>query len=504
MNETTSFWMRTPPALPALPAMAARISTAIEDVVVVGAGIAGLSVALALLERGRRVLVVDRDAIGAGQTLRTSAHLASALDDRFHSLERWHGRQGAREAAQSHARAIDRIERWCSRYRIDCGFARVDAWLLEEGASSADEIERELDAALRAGLEVELCERAPVPGEGRALRFRQQARFDPARYLAGLARAVGERGGEWLRADVVKVEGGAVARIGTADGGEIAAHAVVLASNVPFHETVPVHTKQAPYRTYVIACPIARDAFPDILLWDMGDPYHYVRRADDEEGDRSWLIVGGEDHKTGQGTGLASFETLFAWTRERVPTAGSPEWTWSGQVLEPVDGLAFIGRDPGGMENVFVVTGDSGNGLTHATVAAELIPDLILGSPGACEALYDPRRKPVHALATWASENANVVAQYRDWIAPGDERPLDPLDGTIVRQGVHRIAVCRGEDGALCAYSAVCPHLGCIVRWNAVERTWDCPCHGSRFDPRDGRVLNGPAARGLERLEVPD
>lgn len=504
MNETTSFWMRTRAALPEIPPMSTRVSTAIEDVVVVGAGIAGLSVALALLERGRRVLVVEREAIGAGQTLRTSAHLASALDDRFHALERWHGLEGAREAAQSHARAIERIECWCRDYAIDCAFARVDGWLIEEGASSEDEIDREYAAALRAGLEVELCERAPIEGEGRALRFGAQARFDPARYLAGLARAVRERGGEWLRADVGGLEGGPVARIRTAGGEEIAAHAVVLASNVPFHEAVAVHTKQAPYRTYVIACPIARDAFPDILLWDMGDPYHYLRRVDDQSGERSWLIVGGADHKTGQGPDHASFEALLDWTRERIPSTGSPEWSWSGQVLEPVDGLAFIGRDPGGKENVFVVTGDSGNGLTHATVAAELIPDLILGNANACESLYDPRRKPVHALATWASENANVVAQYRDWIAPGDERPLDPLDGTIVRQGVHRIAVCRREDGALCAYSAVCPHLGCIVRWNAVERTWDCPCHGSRFDPRDGRVLNGPAARGLERLEVPD
>ena len=503
-DRTVPIWTRRARDFPPLAPMSSRLSAGIEDVVVVGAGIAGLSVALALLEQGRRVTILERDAIGAGQTLRTSAHLASALDDRFHALERWHGQDGARQAARSHALAIDRIEGWSAQYAIDCGFARVEAYLLEEGASDEDEFEREFDAARRAGLDVEMGEAPNGFGPGRALRFGGQARFDPAAWLAGLARAVAARGGIFLRADVVEVDGGPLASLRTRDGDRIAAHAVVLATNVPFHETVPIHTKQAPYRTFVVACPIEREAFPDVLLWDMGDPYHYVRRVDDEDDGRSWLLVGGGDHKTGQDHGGAAFDAMLEWARRRVPGAGAPEWSWSGQVLEPVDGLGFIGQDPGGKENVYVVTGDSGNGLTHGTIAADVIPALVFGGDDPYAGLYALRRKPIRALGTWLAENANVAAQYRDWVAPGELRALDPPCGTVVRQGVHRIAVSRAADGALHGFSAICPHLGCIVRWNEVEGTWDCPCHGSRFDACDGHVLNGPAASGLDPVDVPD
>ena len=234
------------------------------------------------------------------------------------------------------------------------------------------------------------------------------------------------------------------------------------------------------------------------------EDYASDSRVDDEDDGRSWLLVGGGDHKTGQDHGGAAFDAMLEWARRRVPGAGAPEWSWSGQVLEPVDGLGFIGQDPGGKENVYVVTGDSGNGLTHGTIAADVIPALVFGGDDPYAGLYAPRRKPIRALGTWLAENANVAAQYRDWVAPGELRALDPPCGTVVRQGVHRIAVSRAADGALHGFSAICPHLGCIVRWNEVEGTWDCPCHGSRFDACDGHVLNGPAASGLDPVDVPD
>ena len=503
-DQTESLWIRTTHPFPRLRSYVAS-PDATEDVIVIGAGIAGLSVALALLEEGRRVLVLEKTAIGAGQTLRTSAHLANALDDRFYSLERWHGQKGARHAAESHAGAIERIEHWCARYGIDCAFARIDGYLLAEGAADHDDLDREHEAASRAGLDVEpVAEAVDGLTLGKALRFRRQARIDPAAYLAGLAQAVEDRGGALVREEVLEIEGGEWATVRTAAGTEIQARAVIVATNVPFHEAIPVHTKQAPYRTFVQAYRIGRDDFPDILLWDMAEPYHYVRRFDDAASEASWLIVGGEDHKTGQGADSSPFPALDEWTRARIPTVGAAEWSWSGQVIEPVDGLAFVGRDPGGMENVYIVTGDSGNGLTHATLAAEVLVALVQGRAEPWDGLYDPRRKPIRALATWMSENANVAVQYGDWLAAGDARPLELREGTVVRQGVHRIAVSRGAEGRLHAFSAVCPHLGGSVRWNPIERTWDCPCHGSRFDPVDGHVLNGPSPRGLDPLGVPD
>jgi len=499
MRESSPIWSRTHRHHPPLSRLHSSLS---EDVVVIGAGICGLSVALSLLERGRRVMILEKAGIGAGQTLRTSAHLANALDDRFFDLERWHGEDGARHAAASHGRAIERIERWVERYRIDCDFRRVEGYLLREGARHEEDFDHELEAAARASLDVDRVTHVPGLLLGPALRFARQARFDPSAYLAGLAHAVVDLGGVLVEGEATAIEGGASPRVHTATRQTVAARVVVAATNVPFHECIAIHTKQAAYRTYVVGCPIPRTAFPDILLWDMADPYHYVRRVDDADSEASWLLVGGGDHKTGQDDAGTGYGELVEWTRARFPFVGPVEWTWSGQVVEPVDGLAFIGRDPGGMENVYVATGDSGNGLTHGTVAAEVIPALIAGEADPYEGLYDPRRKPLRAMAGWISENANVARQYADWLAPGDAHPLARTEGTVVRQGIHRVAVSRDENGVLHAFSAVCPHLGCAVRWNAAERTWDCPCHGSRFDPVAGRVLNGPASRGLDPLEI--
>ena len=495
--ESRPIWNHAVPDIPPLDSTAPDV-----DIIVIGAGIAGLSVALALIEDGRRVLVLEKDAIGAGQTGRTSAHLSSALDDRYYDLERWHGADGARRAARSHSEAIARVERWSAEYGIDCDFARIDGYLIGNGSDDARELDRELEATRRAGLAVERVDTIPGLALGPALRFANQARFDPRAYIAGLARAIVDRGGTFARVEVVCVEGGDAPTVRTSGGIELHAAAVVVATNVPFHESVAIHTKQAPYRTFMVGARIDAATFPDILLWDTQDPYHYLRRVTDSANGDTWLIVGGADHKTGQPRTKSPYSEVMEWTRERFPSITAFDWMWSGQVIEPVDGLAFIGPDPGGKENVFIVTGDSGNGLTHGTIAGDLIARLIGGREDPWHGLYDPRRKPLLALGTWLAENANVAAQYGDWAAPGSVRPLAPLEGTVVRQGVHRLAVSRGIDGELHAFSALCPHLGCSVRWNRQERTWDCPCHGSRFDPVDGRVINGPAARGLDAIDV--
>jgi Rieske Fe-S protein len=210
--------------------------------------------------------------------------------------------------------------------------------------------------------------------------------------------------------------------------------------------------------------------------------------------------VGGEDHKTGQADDAAErFARLEAWTRERFPQATAFDYRWSGQVMEPVDSLAFIGRNPGDHSNVYVATGDSGNGMTHGTIAGMLITDLIAGRENPWAALYDPARVTVEAIKAFAAENINVVKQFKDLVTPGevpDATAIPPGHGAVIRRGAAKIAVARGEDGTVRELSAVCTHLGCIVQWNSIEQTWDCPCHGSRF-ATDGRVINGPAIKPL-------
>jgi len=251
-----------------------------QDVVVVGAGIAGLSTALALLREGRGVLVIDREGIGAGETMRTSAHLASALDDRFHLLARDHGKEGARLAAQSHAQAIDWIEAVAAGAG-DCGFRRVPGFLFAHDGR-LDELERELEAARDAGLDVRWCEagtEAP-PALGPVLRFDNQARIEIGGYLLALAGQVRAAGGRFVRAEVSGISGGATPWLELRDGSRVQARAVVSASNVPFHETGATFHKQAPYRTYVVAGIVPSATLPDALYWDTDDPYHYVRLRD--------------------------------------------------------------------------------------------------------------------------------------------------------------------------------------------------------------------------------
>jgi nitrite reductase/ring-hydroxylating ferredoxin subunit len=265
-----------------------------------------------------------------------------------------------------------------------------------------------------------------------------------------------------------------------------------------------MHTKQFPYRSYVIAGPVPTGSVETALFWDTADPYHYVRLA--READHDLLIVGGEDHKTGQeDDGFDRNERLVSWTRERFPMMRQITYRWSGQVIETMDAVGFIGRNPGD-ENVWIVTGDSGMGMTHGTIASILLSDLIAGRENRWSRLYEPSRKSLRAVGELARENLNMAAQYASWVTGGDvkdESEIPRSSGAVMREGLKKVAVYRDETGRLHRCSATCPHLGAIVSWNSEERTWDCPAHGSRFDAM-GHVLNGPANTDLARTDEPE
>jgi glycine/D-amino acid oxidase-like deaminating enzyme/nitrite reductase/ring-hydroxylating ferredoxin subunit len=471
------------------------------DVIVIGAGIAGLTTALMLREQGREVLVVDRKGFGGGESLRTTAHLASALDDRYYHLQRWHGEDGARIAAQSHAAAIDWIEQFCHSTQ-DCDFVRVPGLLFAHDGN-LNRLRDEADAARTAGLNARLLpDGLPAwPQLGPVLEFPNQARVDMGRLMRALAEQVVAGGVDCLLANATEVEGGQPATVLLEDGARLDARAIVVATHTPFHERVVMHTKQAAYRTYVVAAECARDELPDALVWDDADPYHYVRWvADGDTADNGWAIVGGEDHKTGQDADPTAYVRLQEWASAKFPALQRFTHAWSGQIMEPADGLAYIGADPGGKDHVYLVTGDSGNGVTHGVIAGLILSELVQGREHPWAALYDPGRKPVEAGATWVRENVNVAAQYTDWVTSGDVSGVEDIalgEGAILRRGLQRLAIYRSGDGTLHSFSARCPHLGCAVRWSPQEKSWDCPCHGSRFDPVTGEVLNGPAQQPL-------
>jgi glycine/D-amino acid oxidase-like deaminating enzyme/nitrite reductase/ring-hydroxylating ferredoxin subunit len=513
-GETTSVWMAT---VSEIESDGKLMEDTSADVVIVGAGIAGMTTAYLLAREGKRVIVLDDGPIGGGMTGRTTAHLVNALDDRFYELERLHGEDGARLAAESHTATIERIETIVREEGIECEFERLDGYLFAPPNESKAQLEDELKATHRAGLtDTELVERAPIKDfdTGKALRFPNQAQFHPLLYLKGLARAIKRDGGRiYTGTHADKIEGGEKsARIETSDGRVITAFAVVVATNTPVNDRFAIHTKQAPYITYVIGARVPKGSVPKALYWDTPDPYHYVRlesikatAKDSNETDAyDLLIVGGEDHKTGQADDANKrFSWLERWTRTRFPMIEEIEFQWSGQVMEPIDGLAFIGRNPMDEDNIFIATGDSGNGMTHGTIAGILLTDLIVGRANEWAKLYDPTRKTLKALPEFASENLNVAAQYTDLVTPGDVDSADeikPGEGAIIRHGLKKVATYRDEAGTIHERSAVCVHLGCIVDWNSKEKSWDCPCHGSRYDAY-GKVFQGPANKNLEPVD---
>jgi glycine/D-amino acid oxidase-like deaminating enzyme/nitrite reductase/ring-hydroxylating ferredoxin subunit len=474
------------------------------EVAVVGAGIAGLSIAYEFIRAGKDVIVLDRGPLGGGMTARTTGHLASELDDYYHELIDVRGLDEAIQVRRAQAAAIDRIEAIVREEKIDCDFRRLDGFLFLAPETDASILEKEFAAARRVGLDVEWAGRAPIPGRntGRCLRFPNQGCLHPLKYVSGLITAIQARGGR-LHAEttvnqVAPQEDGSVL-LKTAAGASVQVRACAVATNSPINE-VKIHFKQAPYRTYAIAGRLPAGSVADALYWDTLDPYHYVRLQPADESS-VWLISGGEDHKTGEARDMAErLERLEAWTRESFPSLGRIEHRWSGQVLEPVDYAAYFGRSPTG-PNIYIATGDSGQGLTNSVAAGLVIKDMVLGQHSAFAAAHDPQRSAVSALREFVSENLTAVTNLAEKMTSGDAGSVEeikPGEGAVVRQGLSKVAAYRNESGQLQLRSATCTHAGCVVHWNTFEKCWDCPCHGSHFAP-DGTAINGPAVEPLAK-----
>jgi glycine/D-amino acid oxidase-like deaminating enzyme/nitrite reductase/ring-hydroxylating ferredoxin subunit len=487
--------------VPEFPMLAGDLNA---DVCVIGAGIAGLTTAYLLSLEGRQVVLIDALGVGAGETGRTTAHFFPP-DEWYVDLESGFGTEHARLVGESFSKAVDLVETIVQREHIDCEFERLDGYLYALPDNEHKELGKECEAARRAGVEVELLPR--VPGlsfdTGTCVRYSNQAQFHPLKYLTGLAGAFIRNGGKiYCGTRALDVSGDNKLQTVSTTGGNIQAKAVVVATNTPFNDRVVMHTKQAGYQTYVIGVRVPKNSVPRILLWDTGDPYYYIRlETPDITADYDLLIVGGADHKVGQDTHPQHrYDEIEHWVRAHFPMAQEVEYRWSGEVMEPADGPAYLGRNPMDDKNVYVITGDSGNGMTHCTIGAMLVNDLIMGRDNPWESLYAPSRKVRHGLSDFVAEQANTLSKYGEWAKGGEVDNVNEIgagEGAIVRDGVRMLAVYCDEQGGLHALSAKCTHLGCVVHWNSAERSWDCPCHGSRFDTT-GEVLHGPAVAALE------
>lgn len=473
------------------------------DVAIIGGGLTGLTTAWLLKRAGKKVAVLEMHRILSGQTGQTTAHLTELLDTPYTTLARDFGEKGAHLAASSSRAAIEQIASLVETLGIDCGFTRAPAFRYAENERELRELLHEVAAAKQAGLLATFTKEVPLPFPVRgALRVEDQALFHPREYLLGLAdRIPGDGCHLFENTKVVDLHDGAPCRVVT-ERGTVTAQAVVEATTTPLNR-VAMHTKLYPYRSYAVAAPLGGPLEPG-QYFDSRDPYHYIRTQQVDSA--SYVIVGGEDHKVGAEEDTAArFAALEAYTRDRFPVRRITH-RWSGQVIEPADGLPYIGRNVGS-RHVYVATGFSGTGMTFGTLAGMLLTDLILGNENPYAALYDAGRvKPRAGARDFIQENAEVAFRFvADRLAKPDGRHLAdvaPGEAKILEVDGRKVAVYREEDGTPHAVSPVCTHLGCHVHWNTAERTWDCPCHGGRFSPT-GRVLNGPAVKDLPSVKLP-
>jgi glycine/D-amino acid oxidase-like deaminating enzyme/nitrite reductase/ring-hydroxylating ferredoxin subunit len=497
-KSSQSLWI-APRRAPAFPQLRSNLTV---DVAVIGGGITGITAATLLKRAGLTVALLEARRLAIGPTGHTTAHLTEALDERYAELRKRFGGAGARLAASSSRAAIEQIAAFVGEEALDCDFARVPGFLYTETADAVAELEAEYEAAVAAGLKVSLVDEVPLPFHvEKALRFEEQAQFHVRRYLMPLAKALRTSGSHvFERTRAVEVKDGEPCLIETDTGARIEARSVVFATNAPLSR-FSMHPSLAHYRSYVLALHLRVGAqTPPGLFWDTADPYHYIRTHPTPAG--PLLIVGGEDHKTGQESDtVACFERLREYA-QRFP-ARSIAYRWSEQVAEPLDGLPFIGKSPSG-GNVFVATGYSGTGMTFGTLAGMLISDLILGRDNPWKDIYSPSRITARpsVLKEYVAENLDYPAHLvADRLRGPDADSFAEVgrgEGKIVAGDAERLAVYRDEHGNAHAVTATCTHLGCQVSWNSAEKTWDCPCHGSRFDTR-GQVLNGPARKPLKR-----
>jgi glycine/D-amino acid oxidase-like deaminating enzyme/nitrite reductase/ring-hydroxylating ferredoxin subunit len=482
------------------------------DVLVVGGGITGLTAGYLLATAGRRVAVVERARCGSIDTGHTSAHLTMVTDARLSELASRLGKTHAQAVWDAGLAAIAEIDRIVRARRLDCDFAWVDGYLHAPG-QPPDGDERpslEADAALarELGFDAELLDEVPLTG-GPGVRFSGQARIHPRKYLAGLVRAIEAAGGAVYEQSPVEFadqpDGGPIAT--RVNGFAVTCDDVVIATHNPLAGVAGVagatafQTKLALYTSYVVGGRVPKGRVPDALWWDTADPYRYIRVA--PQADHDVVIVGGEDHKTGQVQDTPGcYARLEAVLRQLLPDAEVVA-RWSGQVIETPDGLPFIGQMA---EHQYAATGFAGNGLTFGTIGGMLCADAILGRPNPWAELFAPDRKALgRELWDYVKENTSYPYYLiRDRFAGVKGRSLRAVargQGRVIELDGETVAAYRDEDGAVSLRAATCTHMGCRVGWNPAEKTWDCPCHGSRFTPY-GQVISGPAEAPLAPIEA--
>jgi glycine/D-amino acid oxidase-like deaminating enzyme/nitrite reductase/ring-hydroxylating ferredoxin subunit len=496
----TSYWVDSTPA-PAFPRLDEPI---VVDVAVIGAGIAGITAATLLKEAGKTVALFESKEVLRGVTGYTTAKLTSGHNLVYSAITATFGLEAARFYAEANEAAIAHVAAVAEARKIACDLERTSNYVYSESRSEVDKIRAEVNAARNAGLDVSFVQETPLPFPvAGAVRQEGQAQFHPRKYLLPLAESIpGDGSCVFQETRALSVEDGEPCRVRT-NRGEVIARDVIVATHLPIFDRGLYFAKTSPKRSYVLGFPVDEGKAPDGMFISTETPIHSIRHTPFDG--RRLLLVGGEGHKAGQEEDTRRrYASLEEWARARFDV-GSVEYRWSTHDNYSADRVPYIGKLGRRSDHVYAATGFNGWGMTNGTVAGILLRDAILGKPNPWAEVYDSTRLPqLGAGRRLVKENANVGFRWLGDRLPGRARSVAELaagEGGVVSIGGERAAVYKEDDGTLVSLSPVCTHLGCIVGWNTAEKTWDCPCHGSRFD-RHGRVIQGPAVQNLPRKNV--
>jgi glycine/D-amino acid oxidase-like deaminating enzyme/nitrite reductase/ring-hydroxylating ferredoxin subunit len=505
--ETQSFWEATTPHRPDFPRLEANIEV---DVAIIGGGITGITTALQLTKAGKKVAVLEARRVGGGTTGWSTGNLYVPVGSYFHNIAKSRNDDIMRTVARARFAALDFIELEAREKNIDCHFSRRPWYFFTQEESMVSTVEKEVEALQKAGMRAELVSEIgllKLPGLKRAARMEGQARFHPLRYVLGLATAVAQQGCQlYEHTTVVDLKEKEDHCFLTTNRGTITCKQVVIATHIP----IGIHSIQtvaAPYRSYVVAMRLKSGNYPDAYFWHNDKTHHAITTHSTTSMDLDMLMIAGNHHKTGQASHQEYqhyFNELEAYARKHFDVA-SVEYRWSAQHYRSGDGVPYIGLTHNGAKRTYIATGFYADGLTYGTVAGILLADMIVGHDNSwIEAFDSTRGTNLATVGQFVKENANVAAQYLKDIPVGKVShfsDIKPGEGKTIEIDSEKLAVYRDEQSKLHVCSAVCTHMKCIVNWNNAEKTWDCPCHGSRF-MINGSVIEGPAILNLEQKDV--
>lgn len=473
------------------------------DVIVIGGGITGVSTAWLLQKAGKRCLVIEARCLGFGTTGGTTAHINTLFDTSYATISQNFGDENAQRVADMAKEAIELIKRNIKELSIDCDFKELPAFIFSQGKEQSEVLQAIYKGSKKLGLDIAYTKKIPVPMPfNKAIQVEGQAQFNPMQYVYALATAFENEGGTIVQETrVLGVDGDDVLTI-TTNGETFKGKAVIYATHIPTGINL-LHLRCAPYRTYAMAVTLLHKSnYPQGLIYDCDDPYHYYRTQ--EVDGELYLVAGGYDHRTaGEENTERCFLQLEAHLRKYFEIA-EVKYAWSSQYFEPSDGLPYIGHLPGHPGNIYVATGFGGNGMTYSSMAATILKSMILGEEDTSRGLFDPNRiKPVAGFVNFIKHNGEVAKNILGKLWPVDKlnglASMAPGEGRIVKYDGEMIALHKDEHGILHGVHPHCSHMQCTIAWNSAESSWDCPCHGARFDI-DGQVLTGPASIALDKV----